>query len=265
MKQSFTSKRIAQCLVVLVCAVTVKQFYSAASANQLRWILAPTTALVEMVSGVSFALESHAGYISEDRSFLIAPSCAGVNFLITAFLMLCARKLLSTRSKEITWKFFPAAAAIAYLVTLIANTTRIAVALGLRQVSTDFDGMSPGQLHRFEGIVIYFGFLLLLFVVTEKRNLRPSSDLGRRLFFPLLAYYATVLGIPLATGAYRQGREFWEHSLFVLLIPLAVVLLIAAFRFCRRLLGQLPFNGHSRPASEDKSDLTAASSSIRLE
>ena len=94
MKQIFTWGRIAQWVVVLLCALTLKLYYSAASANQLRWILAPTTLFVELVSGVSFEFESHAGYISEDRSFLIAPSCAGVNFLITAFLMLSARKLL---------------------------------------------------------------------------------------------------------------------------------------------------------------------------
>src|SRR5262245_28542399 len=98
MKLRCTRNRIAQCIFVLVCASTLKLYYSAASANQLRWILAPTTALVELVSGASFEFESHAGYMSGDRSFLIASSCAGVNFLITAFLMLSMRKLLGARS-----------------------------------------------------------------------------------------------------------------------------------------------------------------------
>lgn len=234
MNRRFAGKWIAQCVVVLVCAFALKLYYSTASANQLRWILAPTTACVELVCGASFTFESHAGYISEDRSFLIAPSCAGVNFLITAFLMLSMRKLLSDPSKNIAWGFIPTTAMTAYLVTLVANTTRISIALWPDPAEGGW--LSPYQLHRFEGIFIYFGFLQLLFIVSETMSSERTSGLPRQSFFPLLVYYATMLGIPLANGAYRQGTDFWEHSLFVLLIPLVLILPIAAFRFrrCRR-------------------------------
>src|SRR5215475_926826 len=121
--------RIAQYVVALVGAFALKLHYSTASADQLRWILAPTTALVELVSGASFEFESRAGYISRERGFLIAGSCAGVNFLITAFLMLSIRNALGDRSKKASWAFIPIAAVIAYLTTLVANATRIAIAL----------------------------------------------------------------------------------------------------------------------------------------
>ena len=231
MKRRFTWNWIAQCVVVLVCAFALKQYYSTASANQLRWILAPTTACVELVSGTSFEFESNAGYISRDRSFLIANSCAGVNFLITAFLMLSVRKLLRDRSQRIAWGFIPTAALIAYFVTLVANTTRIAIALRLRRTPAQVSWLNPYQLHRFEGIFIYFGFLLLLFVVSERMRSETTTGLLRRSLFPLVVYYVTTLGIPLANGAYRQGTDFWEHSLFVLLIPLVLILPIAAFRY----------------------------------
>jgi hypothetical protein len=94
--------------------------------------------------------------------------------------------------------------------------------------------LSPGQLHRFEGIIVYFGFLLLLFVINEKIGSEKSSGLFRQSFFPLIVYYATMLGIPLANGAYRQGSDFWEHSLFVFLIPLLLILPLAAFRYYRQ-------------------------------
>ena len=121
---------------------------------------------------------------------------------------------------------------IAYLVTLIANTTRIAIALRLQRMPAQVSWLNPNQVHRFEGIFIYFGFLLLLFVVGEKMSSEKTSGLFRQSFFPLLVYYATTLGIPLANGAYRQGTEFWEYSIFVLLIPLVLILPIAAFRYC---------------------------------
>jgi exosortase K len=239
MKRRFTWNWIAQCVVVLVCAFALKQYYSTASANQLRWILAPTTACVELVSGTSFEFESNAGYISRDRSFLIANSCAGVNFLITAFLMLSVRKLLRDRSQRIAWGFIPTAAVIAYFVTLVANTTRIAIALRLRRTPAQVSWLNPYQLHRFEGIFIYFGFLLLLFVVSERMRSETTTGLLRQSFFPLVVYYVTTLGIPLANGAYRLGIVFWEHSLFVLLIPLVLILPIAAFRFYRFALQSL--------------------------
>jgi exosortase K len=228
MKPKTTWYRIAQWVVVLLCALTLKLFYSQASANQLGWILAPTTALVELVSGTSFAFESYAGYISSDRSFLIAPSCAGVNFLITAFLMLAARKLLRDRSQDKTWGFIPAAALIAYLVTLVANTVRIALALRLGQLP-ESGWLNPDELHRVEGIFVYSGFLLLLFVVSEKMSAGKTSGLLRQSLFPLLVYYATALGIPLANGGYRQGAGFWEHAIYVLLIPLLLILPFAVF------------------------------------
>jgi exosortase K len=233
------SKRTAQLVVVVLCAVVVKLYYSTASLNQLRWILAPTTALVELVSGSSFEFESYAGYMSSDRMFVIAASCAGVNFLVTAFLMLSVRKLWGDQSQDTAWRFIPCAALYAYLATLIANTVRISTALQLRGMNHEAGWLSPNQLHRFEGIFIYFGFLLLLFMVSEKMGSKnrssseKASGLFRLLCCPLLIYYATTLAIPLANGAYLQGTDFWEHSLFVLLTPLLLILPLATFRLYR--------------------------------
>ncbi|HEY6403909.1 MAG TPA: exosortase K, partial [Blastocatellia bacterium] len=102
--------RIAYCVIALAGAFALKFHYSTASAGQLLWILAPTTALVELLSGASFEFESYAGYISRERRFLIAGSCAGVNFMIAAFLMLSLMNLIGNRSKKVVWAFIPIAA-----------------------------------------------------------------------------------------------------------------------------------------------------------
>lgn len=223
--------RIAQCVLILVCAFSLKWYYSAAGANQLRWILSPTAALVEAVSGVSFGFESGAGYLSADRHFLIAASCAGVNFLITAFLMISLRKLLRNGSPELSWGFIPAALAIAYLATLVANTARISIALRLQQSGTGW--LPPAQLHRLEGIVVYFGVLLLLFLLVEMMDSKKEGAVLRGLL-PLAVYYAMMLGIPLMNCAWRRGTEFWEHSLFVLFIPLLLIIPVATYRIYSR-------------------------------
>lgn len=230
------TKRNAQLVVVVLCAAAVKLYYSTASVDQLRWILAPTTTLVELITGSRFDFERHAGYVNDDRSFVIAASCAGVNFLLSAFLMLSLRGLWSSRAQDTAWRFIPRAALCAYGATLVANTVRIATALRLRAVSSEMSWLDPSHVHRLEGIFIYFGFLLLLFVVSERMSAEGGSraedarGLWRRTRYPLLCYYATTLGIPLANGAYRQGADFWEHALFVLLAPLLLILPLATLR-----------------------------------
>ena len=229
----------AQVVAVWLCAVAIKWYYATASVNQLRWILAPTTWLVEFITGRNFEFESYAGYMSSDRTFLIAASCAGVNFLITSFLMLSLRRVWKDRATKIAWRFFAVVAIAAYLATIIANTVRISSALLLRRMPVEI-GLSPNQLHRFEGIFIYFGFLLLLFLLSEKVSDRSSGAAGmelkaggslRQAFFPLLIYYGTTLAIPLANGAYRQGFDFLEHAAFVLATPLLLLLPVMMVQF----------------------------------
>ena len=216
----------AQLAVVLLCALALKSYYSTATADELRWILAPTTVLVEMLSGRSFAFESYTGYMSSDHTFVIAVPCAGVNFLLTAFLMISLRRLWINRFQSVSWRFLPIAALVAYVTTLIANTTRICVALEMQRRAVEVSWLTGNQLHRLEGIVIYFGFLLLLFMLTERMD---AAEPRRLLLFPVLIYYATTLGIPLLNGSYRQPT-FWEHFGFVIILPAILAFLVGAAR-----------------------------------
>jgi exosortase K len=224
----------AQLLVLVLCALALKYHYSTATPDDLRWILAPTTALVELLSDRSFEFESYTGYMSSDHRFVIAAPCAGVNFLITAFLMLGVRRLWRDRFQT-SWRLIPIVAVVAYAATLVANTARIFVALEMQKHSVEISWLRANQLHRLEGIVVYFGFLLLLFMWTERW--RTASRL-RLLLVPLLIYYAITLGIPIANGSYKQGAPFFEHSVFVLVLPLLVLLcilcLFVAYRAYRR-------------------------------
>ncbi|HEX6124127.1 MAG TPA: exosortase K, partial [Pyrinomonadaceae bacterium] len=156
---------IAQLAIILAAAFALKYFYSTASVDDLRWILAPTAFLVEFITDVQFRFESQAGYLSEDRTFLIAQPCSGVNFLIIAFLVLAIGNLRRAWPQSVRWRSIPVAAAGAYVATLAANTTRIVVALKMRGLDFGYD---YDDVHRVEGIIIYFGFLLLLFLASEK-------------------------------------------------------------------------------------------------
>ena len=223
----------AQLAVVLLCALALKSYYSTATPDELRWILAPTTALVEVLSGRSFAFEAYTGYMSSDHTFVIAVPCAGVNFLLTAFLMISLRRLWRDRFQGVSWRFLPIAVLMAYVATLIANTVRICIALEMQRRAVEVSWLTGNQLHRVEGIVVYFGFLLLLFMLLE----RLDSGEPRRLFwFPVLIYYATTLGIPLINGSFRQPA-FWEHFGFVLVLPLFLCVPLALLHPSHRFRG----------------------------
>ena len=236
-----------QLIAVLLCAYALKFHYSTASVDQLRWILAPTTFLVELLSGREFAFESHAGYMSADHTFLIAASCAGANFLLTAFLMLTLRKLWTNRFEKLSWAFLPGAAVTAFIATIVANTMRISIALQLPRHRLNVGWLNSEQFHRLEGIAVYFAFLILLYVLSERFNAKTSENCQTQprvislsqwltrsqLHFPLLIYYATTIGFPLVNGAYKRSGEFWEHSLFVLVTPMLLIASFAVLRFCR--------------------------------
>ena len=74
--------------VAVLIAWGLKRHYADARADDLRWILTPTTQLVGVVTGATFTWQPGEGYFSRDRLFLIEKSCAGINFMIAAFGML---------------------------------------------------------------------------------------------------------------------------------------------------------------------------------
>ena len=218
-------KKIALGTAALAVAVLLKAFYSTASVNHLRWLLAPTVWLVSIVSGESFTFENYSGYMNPDGSFLIAAPCSGLNFLIAAFLLLSVLSLW--KSGEVRWTSLPQSLLIAYVITLAANTVRIAAALELHRMDPPMIWINPEEMHRLEGIFVYFGFLLALFVVAESLNSSERRGGIRWIawsLLPLAIYWVTTLGIPLLNGAHEKHARFFEHALFVVITPPVLML-----------------------------------------
>lgn len=219
---------VAQAAVILIVAASLKAFYSTASVNDLTWILWPTKVVVELVTGVQFHFESYAGYMSEDRSFLIAAACSGVNFLIAIFLMLSLRLLWRRRGESISWLSFLFIAGLSYIITIVANSLRISSAMWLNAKRPQIFGLDREELHRLDGIAVYFGIMLLVYLAFEYLEKKRQILRWKSLAFPLAIYYAITLGVPIANGAFRDN-EFLTHSLFVLVAPLVLIGMFVAF------------------------------------
>jgi len=155
--------RRAVALAALATAMfLLKRHYATASAEELRWILGPTSGLVSLLSGAAFEFEPGAGYLSRERLFLIEKSCAGVNFMIAALGMIGF-----ALSREVR-RWWPAvstvacALALSYVAAVLVNAVRIVVAMGLANRYLAGGWWTEARIHRVEGIAVYFSGLLLL-------------------------------------------------------------------------------------------------------
>lgn len=225
--------RLVQTAVALGVAGGLKTFYSTSSVNDLKGILAPTTFLVELVTGERFYFESYAGYMNTDRSFLIADSCSGMNFLIAAFLMIAM--ILIWRSDLPAWATIPLSFIFAYAVTIAANTVRIAVAIKQQRMEEPMIWVNPEQLHRLQGIFIYFGFLLLIFLLLDRTRSYDTRRNPLRYLIPLSIYWVITLGVPILNGAFNSGIDIREHLVFVVVTPLLILTPLFVVELVRRM------------------------------
>jgi exosortase K len=157
------------CLAIaLALAGALKTFYSRASFEDLTWVLSPTRRLVEWLTGDAFEPEAGLGYLSRGRLFLIAPACAGVNFMIAAFVSVACGLMHTRASLRGCGLLLAGSALAAYGVTVLANATRIVVALRLHAADVAWGPFTAERIHCGAGVAIYLCFLYALFAVAAR-------------------------------------------------------------------------------------------------
>ena len=151
--------------VLAVAAVVVwgmKRHYADARADDLWWILTPTARAVGALTGTVFVAVPSEGQVSHERLFVIEKSCAGINFLAAAFGMLVLTLLHRVRS-GLSGAFVLGSSLLAsYAAALVVNATRITLAMWLADHPSALPALTSAEVHRVEGIVVYFAGLVLL-------------------------------------------------------------------------------------------------------
>jgi exosortase K len=225
----------------------LKRHYATAEVGELSWILKPVASLSAIVSGARFEWEPGAGFLSRDRFFVIAKPCAGVNFMLAALGLVGWRLSQRASSWRVSASLFVLSLGIAYSAALIANTTRIAVALWLTAHPFTTDFWTPARIHRLQGITVYFGMLVALHALAQRVANRcqtiaatlPTATL------PLAFYYLVTVLVPLANGSGDTRQAFLEHMAFVVLAPPTLVGVVAVLRAAFRLSIQSSRGGAS--------------------
>ena len=213
---------------IIAAAVTawgLKRHYADAGPDDLLWILNPTTWLVGVATGASFTFEPGEGYLSREHLFLIEKSCAGINFMIAAFGMLVYARFHRIESARTAAHVLGASLLAGYSAAVLVNAARISGAMWLAAHPPAWTMFSAADVHRLEGIIVYFGGLVLLDELVRRFDRR-----GEVWFVPLAAYYAVTLAIPLANGAAQSGGAFVRHAVVVLAVPAVLILIGCAVR-----------------------------------
>lgn len=215
----------AVALGMLASAFTLKFAYSRAGADDLAWVLVPSGWLATHVGGLDLTWEPLAGFISHHPRLVVGPPCAGVNFLVVAWLatFFASQGALVGARKKLVW--WGATLALAYVATVGTNAVRIALAAHLQDACIYTALVTRARVHRLLGVVLYCGVLVALCRVTSTR---VRGLLAAPTFATHLSWFGWYVGVavvlPIANRAFAQdpGR-FTEHVTFTLAVGLAVL------------------------------------------
>src|SRR5207244_2505360 len=206
-------KTKVRALTVVALAVWgMKRYYADARPDDLWWILSPTAHLAGAVTGVRFVTAPGEGYVSLDHLFLIEKSCAGINFMIAAFVMTMFALFHRATSGASVARVLGVSLLASYMAAVLVNAARIVIALWLAAHPIAASALSAAQVHRVEGIIVYFGGLMLLYAAVQRLD-RGVVVARSEWALPLACYYAVTLVLPLANGAAQAGAPFAGHAL----------------------------------------------------
>ena len=229
----------------LLVVYGIKLQYSRASSDDLIWILGPTAEAVEWMSSIRFEREALVGYISLSTGVIIAPACAGVNFLIVAFcttFFSFVHRLKNWYGK-LMWTGF--ACLGAYVLAVMVNALRIILSIHLYNIEIYNTWLTPERVHRLEGILLYVILLCLFHAATNKimgwymaftkdgdRQVAKGVKFLPDLTYPLLWYCMVAMGIPFMNGAFQnRGSIFLEHCLAISSVCVVVFMSLFLIRW----------------------------------
>ncbi|MEX1376526.1 MAG: exosortase K [Eubacteriales bacterium] len=157
----------------------LKIFYDIAGNDQLIFMIKTASNLVALFYNTDFFYDSKLGYVSHQLGITIGKSCAGINYMIIVLLMLAFSYIhyfKSTKSKIIYFAvIFPAA----YLMTILANSSRIILSIKMLDMSWLYNSFSKETVHLITGIFTFVGFLILfnfLFSIIIKKVRKRNEE-----------------------------------------------------------------------------------------
>ncbi|MGZ4977573.1 MAG: exosortase K [Methylobacter sp.] len=223
-KPGIASRVVIYWLPALILALTLKQFYSAASAALLQWQLYPLVVALELLTELRFEQCADSGWFDALHQVSIVKPCAGINFLIISLLgywWLWRDKPL--RSYRIVLAF-----GLAWLTALSANVLRIVLCLYGQLPLAALIGFAEADAHRLIGIAVYFLTLWLQLARFNRKNLHPAATVAAAM------YLSEAVFMPM-TRAWLLGLEQpgWNYLVWAIGMPVAIAASVQLARVFR--------------------------------
>lgn len=158
--------------LLYVCLATaalgIHMLYRYGTVQQLLFILKPVTFIVTKALGMIFYFEPEIGFYNQEAYIVINKTCAGTSFWMTAFCMVGF--LILPRIKGICKKIasFFAILLFSYGVAIIANASRIIVAIKVLDLGISPAGASERLIHQSIGVLIYCCYLWIIYIIFSK-------------------------------------------------------------------------------------------------
>jgi exosortase K len=222
--------RIPGAALTFLIMFLLKRHYSLASADQLDWMLSPTAKLIGWFTWADPMWESGVGYVDFSKGMIIAPACAGINFMIICFGLAALYGLIHIRRTAAQAAWLVLALGGAYGLALLVNTMRIGVSMVLYQTDMYGHWLTLERVHRITGVGIYVSVLWLYFLCL--RSIIPSyckcfdhyynhSGIHPPVWLTVAWYVLGTVGVPLINQAWKQDMAgFSEHCITVGLVAL---------------------------------------------
>jgi len=197
-----TNDAIQRWGTVLLLAFGFKAAYSAATTEQLQWLLWPLVELLNATGLFDFAPVAGGEWLDAGRGLIVVKACAGGNFLMASWL----GWLWRWRTQPWGLKLALRALAAAWLTTLLTNAVRIVLIGHGQDDLARLTGLSESDSHRLIGIGVFLGALLTQFRRSGSVWAAPAIYLGVTLLVPLLnAWLSGRNGIDLNHALWSMG------------------------------------------------------------
>lgn len=149
--------------------ILLKFAFTFSNNSNLAFLLKPTNRLVGILANSPSVYSPEKGYFHESLNIIIDKSCSGFNLWVLTFLMLSFLFLKYAEKKFQRVLVIPASLALAYIITVFVNVSRIYISIVTQSQINPF--LSENQqpiLHEAIGVITNLTFLILIYFTIDK-------------------------------------------------------------------------------------------------
>ena len=156
--------------MIAIIAIAIKLFYANCQTEDLKLFLKPVSMVVSFFTGARYQYSAEMGYFFPALQISIERSCSGVNFFVMAFCMVSISVLPFYKTAVRKFIALTGFAFGAFLFTILANSSRIIIAINSLRWSEIFYTLGTDKMHLYQGSFIYIFFLILFYFLALYSN-----------------------------------------------------------------------------------------------